>query len=698
MAPLRRVLIANRGEIACRIIRTCRELGVQTVAVHSDADVDEPHVRAADLAVRIGPAPAVDSYLRSDLLIGAALRTSCDAVHPGYGFLSENANFARAVRDSGLVFIGPSPEAIALMGDKAAAKRHVAGLGVPVVPGTQDERLGDDELVVAAQEIGFPLLIKAVAGGGGKGMRAVHGAAEMRAALAAARREALAAFGDDGIILERLVTSPRHIEVQVFGDAHGGVVHLLERECSVQRRHQKVVEECPSPALTPDLRGRMGAAAVAAARSVAYEGAGTVEFLVAGDTLDRDEPEFFFLEMNTRLQVEHPVTEEVTGLDLVALQLRVAAGEPLPFEQDDVRASGHAIEVRLYAEDPREMLPQSGSVLRLHVPSGPGVRTDLGVAEGSEVGRFYDPMLGKLIVHAENREDACGRLAEVLRSTTLHGVVTNIDLLTAIIEHPAFRSGELTTSFITDHLADRVAQPATSSALVAALLAVEPSIVRAEPDDRASGRPGTWDAFGPLRLSGAGGWACELDDGIAPVAARISGSGQQRTVALGSGDHHVTRLSPVSSDGLLRFACDGDGVEARVSVVREPSGTLVVWVHAAGVNHRIVIDMVPRRSSTLAIHGATAFSSPMPGAVTVVNVEAGATVTAGTTLVVVEAMKMEHPIVAPASGVVSAVHVRVGDTVEAGWLLLAFESESEGRQELEPDGDGRPSTPKRRNR
>ncbi|MEX2504896.1 MAG: biotin carboxylase N-terminal domain-containing protein, partial [Egicoccus sp.] len=400
---LRRVLVANRGEIARRVMRSCRALGIETVAVFSDADADEPHVREADAAVRIGPAPATRSYLDIEAVLAAARSSGADAIHPGYGFLSESPAFAEAVRDAGLVFVGPSPDVIRLMGDKAAAKQHLEAAGVPVVPGIHDADLDDEALVAAADDVGFPLLVKAVAGGGGKGMRAVHDPAGLADALAAARREARTGFGDDRLILERLVARPRHVEIQVFGDRHGNVVHLLERECSVQRRHQKVVEEAPSPALDERLRERMGAAAVAAAQAVSYEGAGTVEFLVAGDTLDRDDPEFFFLEMNTRLQVEHPVTELITGLDLVEWQLRVADGEPLGFDQDDVRADGHAIEVRLYAEDPVRQLPQTGPVLHLRVPDIAGVRADLGIAVGSTVGQHYDPMLGKLIVHAPDR-------------------------------------------------------------------------------------------------------------------------------------------------------------------------------------------------------------------------------------------------------------------------------------------------------
>jgi acetyl-CoA/propionyl-CoA carboxylase, biotin carboxylase, biotin carboxyl carrier protein len=496
---LERVLVANRGEIARRVIRTCRRLGVSTVAVYSDADASEPHVREADAAVRLGPAPATDSYLRSDLLVEAALATGCDAVHPGYGFLAENAAFAEAVGAAGLTFVGPSPEVIRLMGDKAAAKRRLVEAGVPVVPGLDDDTLDDDAVLAAAGDVGFPLLVKAVAGGGGKGMRAVHDPGDLPDALAAARREAKAAFGDDRVILERLVAAPRHIEVQVFGDQHGHVIHLLERECSVQRRHQKVVEESPSPAVDDPLRARMGAAAVAAAEAVAYEGAGTVEFLVAGDTLDQDEPEFFFLEMNTRLQVEHPVTELVTGLDLVELQLKVAAGEPLGITQDEVVPDGHALEVRLYAEDPVAQLPQTGTVAALQVPTAHDVRADLGIEAGSHVGRHYDPMLGKLIVHAPDREGSCQRMSWLLRRSTVHGVITNLDLLAAIVEHPTFVAGDLTTGFIDDHLAGWAPSPAPDVALVAAAVAVQEAVRREGP----AGDPHRpWDTLGPFRPVG----------------------------------------------------------------------------------------------------------------------------------------------------------------------------------------------------
>ncbi|MFA9429048.1 biotin carboxylase N-terminal domain-containing protein [Egicoccus sp. AB-alg2] len=651
---LRRVLVANRGEIARRVIRSCRALGVETVAVHSDADAGEPHVREADRAVRLGPAPAAESYLAIERVVDAARRSGADAVHPGYGFLSENPTFAQAVQDAGLVFVGPSPDVLRLMGDKAAAKQHLEAAGVPVVPGVHDASLADDALLKAADQVGFPLLVKAVAGGGGKGMRTVHDPDALPEALAAARREARAAFGDDRVILERLVSRPRHIEIQVFGDQHGNVVHLLERECSVQRRHQKVIEEAPSPALDERLRERMGTAAVAAARSVAYEGAGTVEFLVAGDTLDRDEPEFFFLEMNTRLQVEHPVTELVTGLDLVALQLQVAAGEPLGFGQDDVRADGHAIEARLYAEDPVRQLPQTGPVLRLVVPDGEGHRADLGIEEGSTVGRHYDPMLGKLIVHATDRATACRRLADLLATTQIHGVTTNLDLLHAIVDHDAFVAGDLTTAFLDEHLggwSPAPTPPGAHAAAVAALAATSRTAPAGDPH-----RP--WDTLGPVRLGGAGGWPVTLADDLAneTVTLRVARSAEGLRIDTGDG----TVLPPT------------DGADA-AATVRTVEGRTEVWVSTAGTTRRLTLVPATRHADPAELAGGAAFASPMPGSVIAVPVEVGATVAAGTTLVVVEAMKMEHPVTAPSDGTVVAVHVGVGDAVEAGAPLLAFE-------------------------
>ena len=687
---LARVLVANRGEIARRIMRTCRRLGIQTVAVYSDADVDEPHVREADVAVRLGPAPAVESYLDVDRVVEAARASGCDAVHPGYGFLAERASFARAVREAGLTFVGPSAEVIELMGDKAAAKRRLADAGVPVVPGEDRDDLDDAALITAAAGIGWPLLVKAVAGGGGKGMREVANAGELPHALAAARREAAAAFGDDRVILERLVTRARHVEMQVFGDRHGHVVHLLERECSVQRRHQKVVEEAPSPAVDARLRQRMGDAAVAAATAVGYEGAGTVEFLLDATTLERDDPDFFFLEMNTRLQVEHPVTELITGLDLVELQLRVAAGEPLDFVQDDVRADGHAIEVRVYAEDPVSHLPQTGRVLRVRFPSGPDVRTDSGIEDGSEVSRFYDPMLAKVIAHGPDRDAAVERLRLGLADdTTVHGVTTNVDLLAAVLDHPAFVAGELTTSFLDDHLAGwrPHAAPVSDAMMIAAALAVED----------ASGRPAPvgdphrpWNTLGAFR-PGVGrsgrpnGWRVTLVEptrggstapGSTATDVVVSQRGDVRTVWIGSGTQIGVRVvRPRDTDGAVLLELDGSPVAARTTVVTDDHATSV-WVHAEGMTRHLEVVPATRSAGAGELAAVGAFTSPMPGAVLAVEVTAGQHLAAGATMVVVEAMKMEHPVVAPAAGTVTAVHVAVGDAVDGGATLLDFEPDA----------------------
>jgi len=660
MGRIEHILIANRGEIAARVIRTCRSLGVRTTAVYSDADVDEPHVRMADAAVHIGPSPAAESYLVIDRLVRVAVERGCDAVHPGYGFLSENADFATAVEAAGLKFIGPSPETIRLMGDKAAAKRFLAARGVPVVPGVEDDRLDDDGLVAAAGGVGFPLLVKAVAGGGGKGMRTVRAAAELREAVAAARREAASAFGDDRLIVEQLVAAPRHIEFQVFGDRFGHAIHLLERECSIQRRHQKVVEECPSPAMTDALRARMGAVAVSVAQAVAYEGAGTVEFLVAGDTLGADEPDFFFLEMNTRLQVEHPVTEAVLGLDLVELQIRIASGEPLPITQDDVVPRGHAIEVRLYAEDPVEMLPQFGEVRHLAVPQLVGIRADMGVATGSQVGRFYDPMLGKLIAHGSDRNGACDRMESALRDFMLHGVRTNQDLLLRIVKDPVFRSGVLTTAFLDERFRRAPIAPTGTAALIAAVLSMEPQ------------GPSLWSNAGPYRPMGIGGWPCQLADGASTWDITVSGIHDQRRVDI---DGRVVDVAGIrhNGGGSLTFLLEGRRVEAHVTTESDDDRPLL-WVHVDGMTRRLMLQSTARAGSGSGASDANRFNSPMPGVVTQVNVADGDRVTAGMILVVIEAMKMEHPILAPDDGVISGVRARVGQMVTAGFTLLAFDA------------------------
>ena len=465
---IRRVLVANRGEIALRVLRACDELGIETVAVYSDADVAAPHVTAARHAVRLGPAPPVESYLSIDRIIEAARGAGADAIHPGYGFLAENEAFASACQDAGLIFIGPPPEAIAAMGSKISARRLMERAGVPVVPGETPADQSDASVAAAAERAGFPLLVKASAGGGGKGMRVVLGKADLPAAISGARHEAMAAFGDDTLYVERLITRPRHVEIQIFADAHGGAVHLFERDCSTQRRHQKVVEESPSPAVTPALRARMGDAAVAAARAVGYRNAGTIEFLLEGEG---DDARFYFLEMNTRLQVEHPVTEAVTGVDLVRAQLRVAAGHPLPWTQAELNQRGHAIECRVYAEDPSAgYLPQAGRVLLYRPPERPGVRIDAGVVEGSEVPVHYDPMIAKVVVHAETRDVAIDRMCAALSEFRILGLPTNIAFLRAVVDSPAFRAGQIDTAYLDDRGASLAAPaPVPAAALAAAV-------------------------------------------------------------------------------------------------------------------------------------------------------------------------------------------------------------------------------------
>ncbi|WP_202541495.1 biotin carboxylase N-terminal domain-containing protein, partial [Streptomyces sp. SID2563] len=461
------VLVANRGEIAVRVIRTLRELGVRSVAVFSDADADARHVREADTAVRIGPAPASESYLSADRLLEAARRTGAQAVHPGYGFLAENAAFARACTEAGLVFIGPPAAAISLMGDKIRAKETVAAAGVPVVPGSSGSGLSDAELAEAAAGIGMPVLLKPSAGGGGKGMRLVRDAAVLADEIAAARREARASFGDDTLLVERWIDRPRHIEIQVLADTHGNVVHLGERECSLQRRHQKIIEEAPSVLLDEATRAAMGEAAVQAARSCGYVGAGTVEFIVPGS----DPSSYYFMEMNTRLQVEHPVTELITGLDLVEWQLRVAAGEPLPYGQDAVTLTGHAVEARVCAEDPaRGFLPSGGTVLALHEPQGGGVRTDSGLAEGGEVGSLYDPMLSKVIAYGPDRATALRRLRVALADTVVLGVPVNAGFLRRLLAHPAVVAGELDTGLVEREVAALVPEGVPEEVYAAAAL------------------------------------------------------------------------------------------------------------------------------------------------------------------------------------------------------------------------------------
>ncbi|WP_136043889.1 MULTISPECIES: ATP-binding protein [unclassified Microbacterium] len=615
------VLVANRGEIARRVIRTLRTLGIRSVAVYSDADVSAPHVREADVAVRIGPAPAVESYLDIDAVIAAARAAGAQAIHPGYGFLSESVGLAEACAESGIVFIGPSVDALQIMGDKARAREHVLRYGVPVVPGFDAKGLSDLEIAEEADRVGYPLLVKPSAGGGGKGMEVVADASGLRAALASARRVAASAFGDDSLILERLIRRPRHIEVQVFGDAHGTVVALGERECTLQRRHQKVIEEAPSAGIPAHTRERLLSAAVLAAESVEYVGAGTVEFLIDADAPD----EVFFIEMNTRLQVEHPVTEEVTGLDLVALQLRVAAGLPVDVTP---RLRGHAVEARVYAESPeRGFLPSTGTILLFDPP--PGVRVDSAVETGSEVTGFYDPMIAKVIAFADDRETALARLDEALARTVVLGVETNIAFLRTLCCDPRVVAGDLDTGLIETLLPLAVVRPSPAQ-LAAAADAVE---VPSEPRR-------TSDLWRELP-----GWR---------LGAENAAPGD--FVALTDDDEMVEAQSAPGATARhpLRAAVDADGA---------------VWVSEEGRTVRLrPIDRRQRMRRRLAAHEAGSATTepegraPMPGSVVAVLVADGDPVAAGDPLVAIEAMKMEHQVLAPCDGVVHLL-VAVGDQV-----------------------------------
>jgi acetyl-CoA/propionyl-CoA carboxylase biotin carboxyl carrier protein len=639
-----RVLVANRGEIALRVLRTLRALGIEGVAVFSDADADAPHVRAADRAVRLGPAPAAESYLAIERVVAAALETGCEAIHPGYGFLSERPEFARACIDAGLTFIGPSPDAMALLGDKAAAKQVAADAGVPVVPGLHGGSLGDAEIVEWAGSQELPLLVKAVAGGGGKGMRVVRSHDELPEALRAARSEARAAFGDDRLLVERWIERPRHIEVQVLADEHGLVLHLGERECSLQRRHQKVIEEAPSPVVGAELRDRLGSAAVELARSSGYTNAGTVEFIAAVD----DPSQFFFLEMNARLQVEHPVTEAVTGLDLVELQLRVAAGEPLPLTQDELELRGHSIEARIYAEDPRAgFLPSSGRIVAWRPPAG--VRVDSGVEEGSEVTSHYDPLLAKLIVSAPDREAALGQLGTALRDLVVVGPATNVAYLRALADHEDVRAGRLDTGLL-ERLGGEVGPDPDPALPALALVALIGEPESDDPWDARDGwRPGG-RAWARARLSG--------DHGDVQAAVRPDGAGWF------AADGARARM-----DG-ERLRVEANGVIRELTVLRDGAS---VWLLDEGVpSHWTLAGDAPERR---ALPGS--LEAPMPGTVLDVRAAAGAEVAEGDVLLVLESMKMELSIASPFDGVVGDIAVRAGDRVTRGQALAAVEPREE---------------------
>jgi propionyl-CoA carboxylase alpha chain len=649
-----KLLIANRGEIAARIVRTAHDLGIATVAVYSDPDADAPYVTLADEAVRLPGAAPADTYLRGDLIIAAAAHTAADAVHPGYGFLSENAAFARSCADAGLIFVGPNPGTMKTMGDKVAAKALMAEAGVPVLPSA----IVTADPVGAAEAVGFPLLVKAAFGGGGRGMRLVTDAADLTQAVGAAQREAAAAFGDGTVFLEHYVPDPRHVEVQILGDAHGDVVHLFERECSIQRRYQKILEEAPSPAVDGALRTALTEAAVTAGRAVGYTGAGTVEFV-----LDRD-GSFYFLEMNTRLQVEHPVTEEVTGLDLVELQLRIAEAEPLPPQVREARISGHAIEVRLYAEDvPAGFAPATGTLHRFAIPPARGIRVDTGYGDGSVVSPHYDAMLAKVIAHGRTRADAARRLARTLQQAEIHGVTTNRDLLAAILRDPDFLAGATDTGYLTRH------DPATLTGTASARQVTATHALVAALARQAINRTGA-NVLGTL----PSGWRNVYS---APQRVSYTAAGQQYDVAYRLiGDRVTASVNDVPQEhGIVREARP-DRVDLEIDGTRR-----AYRVHRVGPETYVdagdgssALTEVPRFADPEKLAPAGSLLAPMPGLVRRVLVEPGAAVTAGQPLLVLEAMKMEQTVTAPTAGLLAELRAKAGEQVAAGQVLAVVEA------------------------
>jgi 3-methylcrotonyl-CoA carboxylase alpha subunit len=665
----RKILIANRGEIACRVIATARRLGVATVAVFSDADAGARHARLADEAWPIGPAPARQSYLVADAILDVARRSGAEAIHPGYGFLSENAAFAEACAAAGKVFIGPPPSAIRAMGSKAESKALMERSGVPLVPGYHGEAQDVAVLAEAAARIGYPVLIKASAGGGGKGMRVVEAGADLDAAVEGARREALASFGDGRVLIEKYLTRPRHIEIQVFADTHGNTVSLFERDCSIQRRHQKVIEEAPAPGLDPARRRMMGEAAVAAARAVGYVGAGTVEFIVEGDA-------FYFMEMNTRLQVEHPVTEMVTGLDLVEWQLRVATGGKLPLGEEQLDLRGHAIEARVYAEDPaRDFLPSVGTVAHLRQPHEvPGrVRVDTGVRQGDQITPHYDPMIAKLIVWGEDRPAAVRQLAAALAEYEVVGPTTNLGLLRAIAAHPAFAAGEFDTGFIARHAAELMPDAEADAAdagvwAAAALTVVQGQRVAIEAAARETGDPcSPWAAADAWRMNGDGYHDLVFRKGDAlPVTIRVHplSDGTFR-LDLSGGSVRAELLDDEAGPLIVV-----DGVSRRLRVVRRGAELTVIL---GGRNHALVQEdpLAPPQTETA---GSDRVTAPIPGRLARVLVQTGDVVEKNAPLVVIEAMKMELTLRAPIAGTIATVRNSVDDLVEEGTELITFEA------------------------
>ncbi len=666
-----KILIANRGEIACRIIRTARRLGIETVAVYSDADAGAMHVALADEAWRLGPAPAAESYLRQDKLLDIARASGAEAIHPGYGFLSENAGFAHACAEQGLVFIGPPASAIESMGSKSAAKTLMTAAGVPVVPGYHGPNQDAGQLRREAEHCGFPLLLKAVAGGGGKGMRVVHGISEFDEALASARREAKAAFGDDAMLLERYLPKARHVEVQVFCDQFGHGIYLSERDCSVQRRHQKVLEEAPAPNLSPETRVKMGEAAVRAALAIGYRGAGTLEFLYLADG------SFFFMEMNTRLQVEHPVTELVTGQDLVEWQLRVAAGEPLPLTQEQVRIRGHAVEARVYAEDPEnDFLPAAGTLHHLLEPvtgadinRGSRVRLDTGVRQGDEVGIFYDPLIAKLIVWAEHREQALCQLARSLTQYRIGGVRTNLRFLQALAGSAPLKAAKLHTGFIEQHGDLLFAPPGLESSRVLALCAAFVLLSESAQDlSPFAGHRGWWlNQTARRRLTFEyEGETHRLD---------IRSESDEYLMTLDDRPHRFT--AELQQERLQAVI---DGVPLRCHLARHNDQ---LWLFYRG--ERFDVRLHNPDYEQQSTHDGGGLCAPMPGVISQIKVAVGDAVAAGQTLLILEAMKMEHPIIAPAAGRVAELYYREGSQVGEGAELLRLEPEGDQEQDQEQE-------------
>ncbi|MAL08684.1 MAG: methylcrotonoyl-CoA carboxylase [Maricaulis sp.] len=656
------ILIANRGEIACRVMRTAKEMGIRTVAVYSEADAKAPHVKMADEAVLIGPAPSAESYLKAEKILEVARQTGAEAIHPGYGFLSENAGFAEACAKAGIVFIGPSPDAIRAMGLKDRAKALMEEAGVPVTPGYHGEDQDPQHLKAEADKIGYPVLIKAVAGGGGKGMRKVDDGKDFLASLESCQREASKSFGDDNVLIEKFITSPRHIEVQVFGDNHGNVIHLYERDCSLQRRHQKVIEEAPAPGMTDEVRAAMTKAAVDAAKAVNYSGAGTVEFIVDGSGALRPDG-FFFMEMNTRLQVEHPVTEMVTGLDLVKLQLEVAAGGKVP-SQDDITLTGHSIEARLYAEDPQSgFLPSTGPLKRLRLPyNGQGIRVDTGVEEGGEVSLFYDPMIAKVISFASGRQKAIARLADAIED----GVATwpvraNGAFLRRALLHPDFMAGDVSTHFIERYLDELVPQGARPEAAAVAALAA----LRGQAGDPWGSASGWRMNATPRRRVGF-----EIDE--SEVELSIQNNGDTTCVTTPWGEVVLSGARTSRTGDISKVSWQAGNETRGAEVAHLGEGLLVLF----GGEGRLFAWPRPDALAD-ALAAGNAVKAPMPGKVLAVHVKPGQSVTKGDPMVVLEAMKMEHALTAPRDGVVESVSAEAGSQVGEGDALITLADEAE---------------------